>query len=144
MWGNLFPIIPSTVDQGGALCALSRTLIIAVKNPALKKLARNDRPAVYENLANLEKVPVKRFLVPESRQLFGPLSVKENLLMGAFSRYKHIRKKEIYRDLETVYSMFPILGSRCEQSASTLSGGEQQMLAHWYSLDVKASPAFVG
>lgn len=63
---------------------------------------------------------------PERRQLFTEFTVAENLEMGAFLRKD---KAQIQRDLEYVYSLFPILGERKNQEAGTLSGGEQQMLA---------------
>jgi branched-chain amino acid transport system ATP-binding protein len=64
--------------------------------------------------------------VPEGRQVFPDLSVNENLLSGAYLR----RDKEgIARDLEEVHEHFPILKERRRQSAKTLSGGEQQMVA---------------
>ncbi len=66
-------------------------------------------------------------LVPEGRQLFNPLSVRENLLLGA---YLHARRSERVREsLEEVFSLFPRLAERQAQLAGTLSGGEQQMLA---------------
>lgn len=68
-------------------------------------------------------------LVPEHRQLFGGMSVKENLLMGSYSRYTHAQKAEIEADVERVYALFPILRERQNQLAGTLSGGQQQMVA---------------
>src|SRR4030042_1935181 len=66
-------------------------------------------------------------LVPEGRQLFNPLSVRENLLLGA---YLHARRSDRVREsLEEVFSLFPRLAERQAQLAGTLSGGEQQMLA---------------
>ena len=64
--------------------------------------------------------------VPEGRRLFKGLSVRDNLLLGAYLRRD---TAEIARDMEFVYSIFPILGERHGQDASTLSGGEQQMCA---------------
>lgn len=64
--------------------------------------------------------------VPEGRRVFTGLSVYENLVMGAFLRKD---KKGIEADLEKIYRQFPILKQRLNQDASTLSGGEQQMLA---------------
>ena len=64
--------------------------------------------------------------VPEGRRIFPPMSVLENLEMGAFLRKD---KADIKKDIEMVYDLFPILGKRRKQSAGTLSGGEQQMLA---------------
>ena len=65
-------------------------------------------------------------LVPEGRGVFGQLTVEENLAMGAYVRSDAAAVK---RDLQRVYSLFPRLGERRGQSAGTLSGGEQQMLA---------------
>ena len=64
--------------------------------------------------------------VPEGRRLFRTMSVKDNLLMGAY-----IRKapRDVEDDLERVMTMFPRLAERANQDASTLSGGEQQMCA---------------
>ncbi len=64
--------------------------------------------------------------VPEGRRLFGNLTVMENLKLATFARRNG---KEIERDLELVFSLFPRLAERKEQKAETLSGGEQQMLA---------------
>ncbi len=64
--------------------------------------------------------------VPEGREVFEELSVRENLLMGAYTRKN---KKEVQQDWEQVHTYFPVLRDRTEQWAGTLSGGEQQMLA---------------
>ncbi len=63
---------------------------------------------------------------PEGREVFGGLSVQENLKIGAYTRKD---KKEIAESFEMVYDLFPRLAERKKQSAGTLSGGEQQMLA---------------
>jgi branched-chain amino acid transport system ATP-binding protein len=65
-------------------------------------------------------------LVPEGRQLFPDMSVEENLEMGAYGHRARKRKKE---NLERMYELFPRLKERRKQKSSTLSGGEQQMLA---------------
>ena len=67
--------------------------------------------------------------VPEGRQIFGPLTVQENLELGAFLRFKKKEKEAIANDLDWVFQLFPRLKERSEQIAGTLSGGEQQMLA---------------
>lgn len=72
--------------------------------------------------------------VPEGRRTFSGLSVYENLLMGAYLRKDKVQIKE---DLEKVYERFPILKERSSQDASTLSGGEQQMLAMGRALMAK-------
>lgn len=64
--------------------------------------------------------------VPEGRMIFPQLSVKENLMMGAYLRRD---KREVARDVDHVYSLFPVLRERIGQMGGTLSGGEQQMLA---------------
>jgi branched-chain amino acid transport system ATP-binding protein len=65
-------------------------------------------------------------LVPEGRRVFSNLTVKENLALGAYTRND---KEKIKADIEEVYELFPRLEERHTQSAGTLSGGEQQMLA---------------
>ncbi len=63
---------------------------------------------------------------PEGRRIFGGLTVSENLLMGAMRRSDRVN---LAADLDRVLEIFPVLGKRRNQSGSTLSGGEQQMLA---------------
>ena len=65
-------------------------------------------------------------LVPERRRLYANLTVKENLMMGAYLRKD---RDGIRQDLEAMYQLYPILRERIGQYAGTLSGGEQQMLA---------------
>jgi branched-chain amino acid transport system ATP-binding protein len=66
--------------------------------------------------------------VPEGRMIIGPLSVFDNLLLGTYRR-KRVSKQELLRDLEEIFSLFPVLKERREQKGRSLSGGEQQMLA---------------
>jgi len=68
-------------------------------------------------------------LVPEGRQLFAPMTVRENLILGAYVQYRRRRQEEVKEDLEGVFALFPRLKEREMQLAGTLSGGEQQMLA---------------
>lgn len=67
-------------------------------------------------------------LVPERRELFGDMTVADNLLLGAFSRYRRGMRDHL-STLEQVYGVFPRLKERCMQLAGLLSGGERQMLA---------------
>jgi len=79
--------------------------------------------------------------VPEGRQLFGPMSVADNLILGAYSWCAKkplstlgyvgwfLRKPSVQSNLEIVFRLFPILKERQKQKAGSLSGGEQQMLA---------------
>jgi branched-chain amino acid transport system ATP-binding protein len=80
---------------------------------------------------SLEKVPPHKIVelgiaqVPEGRRVFAHMTVQENLEMGAYTQ----NDDSIHDDLEKVYALFPRLKERYRQSAGTLSGGEQQMLA---------------
>ena len=67
--------------------------------------------------------------VPEGREIFSDLTVRENLELGAYARYKKEAKDKILETLENVFTIFPLLKKRERQIAGTLSGGEQQMLA---------------
>ena len=72
-----------------------------------------------------ERVKMGIVQVPEGRQVFGPLTVEDNLRLGAFVR----PAMEIARALERVFALFPVLASKRRELAGTLSGGQQQMLA---------------
>jgi branched-chain amino acid transport system ATP-binding protein len=76
--------------------------------------------------------------VPEGREVFPLLSVRDNLLMGAYTRKD---RDQVARDLETVYGYFPILAERAAQDAGLLSGGQQQMLA--ISRAIMAAPQLI-
>ena len=67
-------------------------------------------------------------LVPEKRELFGSMSVLDNLLLGSYRRYR-LREPQPADQLDTVFDLFPRLQERRTQLAATLSGGERQMLA---------------
>lgn len=67
-------------------------------------------------------------LVPEKRELFGEMSVEDNLLLGGFSRWRRGQRDQTQR-MQEVFEIFPRLRERRAQMASTLSGGERQMLA---------------
>jgi branched-chain amino acid transport system ATP-binding protein len=68
-------------------------------------------------------------LVPEGRLIFPPLSVHDNLILGAYTMLKKKARDDVEEAMETVTTLFPILKERFKQPAGTLSGGEQQMLA---------------
>jgi len=67
--------------------------------------------------------------VPEGRQLFGTMSVSDNLLLGTYSLTKSERKEMLEARSEMIFKLFPVLKARLQQPSETLSGGEQQMLA---------------
>ncbi|MDR2137678.1 MAG: ABC transporter ATP-binding protein [Synergistaceae bacterium] len=98
---------------------------------AIMGMVKRDRGEVF---LSGKKLPIKSFqvvrnglaLVPEGRKIFAPLTVLENLQIGAFSR---AGKGDVKKDMAWVFSLFPRLEERIGQHAGTLSGGEQQMLA---------------
>jgi branched-chain amino acid transport system ATP-binding protein len=67
--------------------------------------------------------------VPEGRELFGEMSVSDNLLLGTYSLRRRGRRQMLSTRLALVFNLFPVLKERLKQRAETLSGGEQQMLA---------------
>jgi branched-chain amino acid transport system ATP-binding protein len=67
--------------------------------------------------------------VPEGRHIFKPLTVEDNLMLGAYHRFSHVGRTAIRAEAEEVFRLFPVLAERRGQAAGTLSGGEQQMLA---------------
>jgi len=107
----------------------------AGKTTLLKAIARTVPLAsghVRFNGSTLDRLPAHQVVglgichCPEGRRLFPELSVSKNLMLGAYLRSN---KDDIARDLDRVYGLFPVLKARSRQQASTLSGGEQQMLA---------------
>jgi branched-chain amino acid transport system ATP-binding protein len=120
------------VGAGELVCLLGGNA--SGKSTTLKTILGIVRPRTGRVLLNGEDVTsmptahrIKRGLaiVPENRRLFGPMTVLENLEMGAYLRPKANLKEEF----ERVYSLFPLLYERRAQLAGTLSGGEQQMVA---------------
>lgn len=67
--------------------------------------------------------------VPEGRQIFGDLTIRDNLIMGAYTRLRRREKRQVSEDIDRMVDQFPILGERMGRRAGTLSGGQQQMLA---------------
>ena len=98
----------------------------------LSGLLRPLRGTVHFHGGPISELPsnelVRRGLVhvPDGRRLFPGMTVRDNLLMGAYLRPD---RRDILRDLDYVYSLFPVLRDRQQQLAGTLSGGEQQMCA---------------
>jgi branched-chain amino acid transport system ATP-binding protein len=98
-------------------------------------LLRAQAGEIVFNGEDIGRVPTERIvfsgcsLVPEGRQVFPAMPVKENLLLGAYVQFRRGNRPEVEHDLERVYNLFPVLKQREHQLAGTLSGGEQQMLA---------------
>ena len=107
----------------------------AGKTTLLKAISRSVAPSaghVVFDGRSLDGLPAHKVVgrgichCPEGRRLFPELSVFKNLMLGAYLRND---KVQVARDLDKVYALFPILKERSRQQASTLSGGQQQMLA---------------
>lgn len=128
--------ISMVVPDGKVVCMLGANG--AGKSTTMRSLSGLLRPVrgsiVYDGveLASLSAgdiVDLGMVLVPEGRHVFTPLTVAENLEIGAY-RYLKARNQAAYRDkLDYVLTLFPRLQERIGQAAGTLSGGEQQMLA---------------
>ena len=116
--------IVSLIGANGA----GKTTLLQTISGLLKKTSGE----VVFLVKSMNKVSAKNIVkegitqVPEGRHIFSGMSVYENLLMGAYLRKD---KDGIKADLQDIYQRFPILEKRSSQDASTLSGGEQQMLA---------------
>ncbi len=108
--------------NGAGKTTLLRCLA-GLHRPSAGTVALDGRPVTGRPAESM--VAAGLSLVPEGRQVFGGLSVHDNLRLGAYRR----RGPEIDADLADVYALFPPLADRRGQLAGTLSGGEQQMLA---------------
>ena len=102
--------------------------------------------SILYNGEDITKVPAHKRAamgigyVPEGRRVFGKLTVEENLQMGA---YELKDKTQIKNNIDMVYDIFPRLGERSKQLASTMSGGEQQMLAIGRALMLNPKMLFI-
>ncbi len=94
--------------------------------PSKGRIEYDGKPVGLRSLE--ERVMLGMALVPETRALFGTMSVEDNLLLGAWRQFR-LGIKDSARELNSVYMLFPRLRERRAQLAGTLSGGERQMLA---------------
>ena len=109
--------------NGAGKSTILRTISGLIK-PASGTLTYEGQNITKTNAQKIVQLGISH--VPEGRHVFKGLSVRENLEMGAFLRKD---RANIEADIQAVYDRFPVLGERQKQDASTLSGGEQQMLA---------------
>jgi len=111
--------------NGAGKTTLLRT-ISGLLRPAAGSITWHDPRIDLSTLPAHEIVRLGISHVPEGRQIFATLTVRENLLLGA---YQKTSRQQIAEDVEKCYSLFPVLSDRRNQRSGTLSGGEQQMLA---------------
>ncbi len=118
--------VGEVVSMIGANGAGKSTTLMAISGivPAEGDLLFNGES--IKKLSAVDRVKQGIIQAPEGRRIFGRLTVRENLKMGAYLRKD---KAEIIRDIDKMVSLFPILAERINQPGGTLSGGEQQMLA---------------
>ncbi|MCF8040534.1 MAG: ABC transporter ATP-binding protein [Desulfarculaceae bacterium] len=109
--------------NGAGKTTLLKAIMGAMKIAAGQVLFNGKR---IDRLRTEEIVRLGVIYVPEGRRLFGPLSVEENLLLGAYTVPEEAAKR---RNLEHVYELFPRLAERKSQAVGSMSGGEQQMAA---------------
>jgi branched-chain amino acid transport system ATP-binding protein len=123
------------VKQGEIVCLIGNNG--AGKSTILMTLSGILKPSSGEILSegkNIIGVPPHRIVemgisqVPEGRRIFPKLTVKENLEMGAYPKFK-VQSPKFKVQLDKIYELFPVLKERHKQLGGTLSGGEQQMLA---------------
>lgn len=127
--------VVSLIGANGAGKTTLLNSIVGLVSSRTGQILFSDTDIIQRNPRQIIRMGVS--LVPEGRQLFAPLTVMENLILGAYQRYRKDKKSEIKSDLEKVFVLFPILKERKSQIAGTLSGGEQQMLAIGRSLMAK-------
>ena len=119
--------IVAIVGANGAGKTTLLNTITGLVRPRAGEIALQGRSIV--RTATERTVALGCSLVPEGRQVFADMSVRENLLLGGHVQYRRGKRHEVSADLERVYGLFPVLADRQRQLAGTLSGGEQQMLA---------------
>lgn len=122
-----------TVESGEIVCLLggnasgkstTMKVILGLVEPRGGQVLWEGRP--WKGVSTARRIAGGLASVPESRRLFGQMTVGENLLMGAYVRSD---RRAVAEDRDRVIQLFPLLRDRLTQAAGTLSGGEQQMVA---------------
>jgi branched-chain amino acid transport system ATP-binding protein len=119
--------ILALIGGNGAGKTTLLNLISGINRPSKGKIVFKGKNIVSFSPERIVELGIIQ--VPEGRHLFGPLTVRENLELGAYRRRGKQNKKEISEDFKYILQLFPVLEKRLNQRAETLSGGEQQMLA---------------
>jgi branched-chain amino acid transport system ATP-binding protein len=121
--------VVALIGANGAGKTTTMRAISGMIKPTRGSVLLDGKPVQGQGAARIARLGLAHS--PEGRKVFGPLSVEDNLLLGAFNhlpRFFGFRAKAEV-ELERVYELFPRLRERRQQAAGTLSGGEQQMLA---------------
>lgn len=116
--------IISLIGANGAGKSTTLRTIMGLETPRSGKVFYKDQDITGRKTTEIVKSGI--VLVPEGRRIFPNLTVKENLILGAYCRND---KEQIEKDMQWVYELFPRMKEREWQKAGTMSGGEQQMLA---------------
>jgi branched-chain amino acid transport system ATP-binding protein len=126
--------IVTLIGSNGAGKSTTLRSISGLSPPRVGRIVFRGRP--IHTLAGHQVAALGIAQSPEGRRVFGRMTVRENLDMGAFTRRD---KQGVREDLERVYELFPRLRERAGQKAGTMSGGEQQMLAMGRALMARPS-----
>jgi len=120
--------IVTLIGANGAGKTTLLNSLSGVVPPRSGEILFNDVPISHLAVHQIVRMGISQ--VPEGRQVFKPISVEDNLELGAYLHHKMLGDSgELRKNKEMVYDLFPILRDRRKQLAGTLSGGEQQMLA---------------
>ena len=120
--------IVTLIGANGAGKTTLLNSLSGVVPPRSGEILFNDVPISHLAVHQIVRMGISQ--VPEGRQVFKPISVEDNLELGAYLHHKMLGGSgELRKNKEMVYDLFPILRDRRKQLAGTLSGGEQQMLA---------------
>ncbi len=121
--------VVALIGANGAGKTTTMRAVSGLVRPARGRVLLDGRPVQGLESARIARLGVAHS--PEGRKVFGPLSVEDNLLLGAYGRLPRFLgfRGRAAADLDHVYELFPRLRERRRQAAGTLSGGEQQMLA---------------
>ncbi|HOO55739.1 MAG TPA: ABC transporter ATP-binding protein [bacterium] len=119
--------IVTLIGANGAGKSTLLNTISGLLRPTSGEIMLEDKPIHRLSPAVIVRRGISQ--VPEGRQVFSSLTVRDNLILGAYPKMRVSSRAEIREDIEHMEELFPILKERERQTAGTLSGGEQQMLA---------------